>query len=424
MGLCRSAAPWHSLPPMPALPNRAVALAVTGVAIDIVGFGIVMPVLPTLITRLGHMDLPSATRVAGWMMASFAIAQFFAGPVLGNLGDRFGRRPVLIGAMAAFAIDCALLSLAPSIWWLFVGRFIAGIAGATIGPASAVIADTTPPDQRAGTFGLLGAAFGVGFIIGPALGGLVSGWGERAPFVVAAALAAGNALLMLFFLPETLSKENRRPFRLRDAHVVGAFRPLFRAGNAAPLLVGWFLWQLGGVVYPATWSFWAAIRFGWDATAIGWSLAWVGLMSALVQIFVTKRLVARLGERRTALVGLFCGSATLLALAFTTQGWQVYAFFLIGCLGQVTWPALNGLLSRSVDATRQGSLQGGIGSMNSVAAILGPLIAAQSLAWGARHGQDGAAFLVAATLIASTGIIIALLVPTPQMPPAPAGDPA
>jgi len=397
--------------------NRAVALAVTGVAIDIVGFGIVMPVLPTLVTHLGHMDLPSASRIAGWLMASFAIAQFFAGPVLGNLSDRYGRRVVLVGAMTAFAIDCALMALAPNLLWLFVGRFIAGLAGATIAPASAVIADTTPPEKRAGSFGLLGAAFGVGFIIGPALGGLVSDLGPRAPFVVAAILAGVNALLMLFFLPETLKEENRRPFRLRDAHVVGAFRPLFEAGNAAPLLIGWFLWQLGSVVYPATWAFWAAIRFGWDATAIGLSLAWVGLMSAVVQLFVTKRLVARLGERRTALIGLFSGAATLVANAFATQGWQVYAFFLIGALGQVTWPALNGLLSRMVDATRQGSLQGGIGSMNSVAAIIGPLIAAQTLGWGARHGLDGAAFLVAAALIASTGLIIALLVPASQLAP-------
>ncbi|SEN22566.1 MFS transporter, DHA1 family, tetracycline resistance protein [Sphingomonas gellani] len=402
--------------------NRAVALVLAGVAIDIIGFGIVMPVLPSLITRLGHMDLASASRVAGWMMASFAVAQFFAGPVLGNLGDRFGRRVVLVASMTAFAIDCALMAMAPTIAWLFAGRFIAGIAGATFGPASAVIADTTPPERRAASFGLLGAAFGIGFIIGPALGGLSAQWGERTPFIVAAGLAAANALLMLFFLPETLKPENRRPFRLRDAHVIGAFRPLFQAGDAAPLLVGWFLWQLGGAVYPATWAFWAAIRFGWDATAIGWSLAWVGLLSALVQVFVTKRMVARLGEHRTALIGLFSGAATLVGVAFATQGWQVYALFLIGGLGQVAWPAMNGLLSRRVDATRQGVLQGGIGSMNSVAAILGPILAAQSLAWGSRHAFDGAAFLVAAALIGTTCAIIARMVPRPQLSAEPAGD--
>lgn len=406
--------------------KRAVALVMAGVAIDIIGFGIVMPVLPSLITRLGHTDLPSASRIAGWMMASFAVAQFFAGPVLGNLGDRFGRRVVLIASMTAFAIDCALMAAAPTIAWLFAGRFIAGIAGATFGPASAVIADVTPPERRAASFGLLGAAFGIGFIIGPALGGITAQWGERVPFIVAAGLAAANALLMLTFLPETLKPENRRAFHLRDAHVIGAFRPLFRAGRAGPLLIGWFLWQLGNAVYPATWSFWAAIRFGWDATAIGWSLAWVGLISALVQVFVTKRMVARFGERRTALVGLFFGAATLCGVAFVTDGWQVYALFLIGGLGQVTWPAMNGLLSRMVDVSHQGALQGGIGSMNAVAAILGPVLAAQSLAWGTRTGFDGAAFLVAATLLGATWTVIVLRVPRTQLAgspaPAPSGD--
>ena len=217
----------------------------------------------------------------------------------------------------------------------------------------------------------------------------------RAPFWLAAGLALVNAVAMLAFLPETLAPENRRPFVLREATVFGAFRPLFAATRATPLLIAWFLWQLGSVVYPATWSFWATLRFGWSAAAIGWSLAWVGFLQLLVQVLFTGRAVTRLGEWGAAVLGLGCGAVTLLAYAFVTQGWQVYAFFLIGCLGALAWPALNGILSRSVDATRQGALQGGIGSMNSVAAIIGPLVAAQSLAWGSARGFDGAAFLVA-----------------------------
>lgn len=391
--------------------NRAVPIVLAAVMIDVIGFGIVMPVLPALITDLGKVELEEATRIAGWMLAAFAVAQFFAGPMMGNLGDRFGRRPVLIAAMIAFALDYLLMAEAPSLFWLFVGRVIAGIAGATFGPAGAVIADTTPPDKRAATFGLLGAAFGVGFIIGPALGGIVSGFGPRAPFMVAAILAALNALAMLFLLPETLAPENRRPFRLRDAHVIGAFKPLFAAGNATPLLIAWFVWQIGNIVYPAIWSFWAAIRFGWDAAAIGWSLAWVGFLTVIVQIGLTKRVIAALGERRTAILGLSCSTFCLIALAFVTKGWQVYALFLIGGLGAFAWPALNGILSRMVDATRQGALQGGIGSMNSVAAIIGPLIAAQSLAFGATRGFDGAAFLVAGALIGAAALIIAAFVP-------------
>ncbi|MVO77295.1 MFS transporter [Sphingomonas sp. MAH-20] len=386
-------------------------IALAAVTIDVIGFGIVMPVLPTLITDLGRVDLAAATRIAGWMLAVFAVTQFLAGPVLGNLGDRYGRRPVLIAAMTAFAVDYALMAVAPTIAWLFLGRAIAGITGATFGPVGAVIADVTPPERRATNFGYLGAAFGIGFIVGPALGGLVATFGPRAPFWLACALAVANAVAMYFLLPETLAAENRRPFALRDAHVIGAFKPLFAAGNATPLLVAWFLWQLGGVVYPTTWAFWAKLRFDWTDAQIGWSLAWVGFLQLLVQLFLTDRVIRRTGERGAAIIGLACGAATLVIYAFVTQGWQVYAFFLIGCLGALAWPALNGILSRMVDASRQGALQGGIGSMNSVAAVLGPLIASQSLAWGARHSFDGAAFIVAGTLIGAATAIVLLGVP-------------
>jgi DHA1 family tetracycline resistance protein-like MFS transporter len=310
--------------------------------------------------------------------------------------------------MVAFGLDYLLMAVAPTLAWLFLGRAIAGVAGATFGPAGAVIADVTPPEKRAQTYGLLGAAFGVGFVIGPALGGLVSGFGVRAPFVIAAVLALVNAATMYFLLPETLDEAHRRPFRLKDAHVVGAFRPLFEVGNATPLLVAWFLWQLGGIVYPATWAFWAAIRFGWDATQIGWSLAWVGFLSVIVQLWLTPRVMPRFGERWAAIVGLGAAALTLFAYSVTTQGWQVYAFFVMGSLGAFAYPALNGILSRMVDATRQGALQGGLGAMNSVAAIAGPILAAQCLAIGSRHGFVGAAFLVAGTLLGISALIIAL----------------
>jgi DHA1 family tetracycline resistance protein-like MFS transporter len=399
---------------LPRFEHRAIPIVLAAVTIDVIGFGIVMPVLPALITQLGHMNLESATRVSGWMLAVFAIAQFFAGPVIGNLGDRFGRRPVLMAAMVAFGLDYLLMAAAPTLAWLFLGRAIAGVAGATFGPAGAVIADVTPPEKRAQTYGLLGAAFGVGFVIGPALGGVVAGMGTRAPFVVAAVLALINAATMYFLLPETLDDAHRRPFRLKDAHIVGAFKPLFHAGNATPLLIAWFLWQLGGIVYPATWSFWAAIRFGWDAQAIGWSLAWVGFLSIIVQLWLTPKVMPRFGERWAAIVGLGAAALTLLAYSVTTQGWQVYAFFLLGCLGAFAYPALNGILSKMVDASRQGALQGGLGAMNSIAAIFGPLIAAQSLAFGSQHGFIGAAFLVAGLLIGAAALFIAL--GTPRLP--------
>ena len=394
------------LPTLPRFEHRAIPIVLVAALIDSIGFGIVMPVLPGLVTELGRMGMAEAARVSGWLLATFAVTQFIAGPILGNLSDAHGRRPVLIGAMIAFSIDYALMAVAPTLAWLFVGRAIAGVTGAAIGPAGAVIADVTPPERRAAVFGQMSAAFGLGFILGPALGGLAAPLGLRAPFIVAALCAAANAVTMLALLPETLAPENKRPFRLRDAHIVGSFRPLVHAGSATPLLLAWFLWQLGGIVYPTVWSFWATLRFGWDATAIGWSLAYVGLLTVIVQLALTDRIVARIGEKRAAMLGMACAAATLLAYAFTAYGWQVYAFFLVGALGALAYPAMSGLITRMVPADRQGALQGGLAGLNSVAAIIGPLIAAQSLAFGATHGFVGAAFLVAGLLLAlSTGLI-------------------
>lgn len=387
--------------------NRAVPIALTAVLIDTIGFGIVMPVFPKLITQLGHIDLEQATRVAGYMLVVFSVMQFFAGPVLGNLSDRFGRRPILLTSMLCFGMDYALMAWAPTLGWLFLGRAIAGAAGAVYGPAGSVIADVTPPEKRGATFGLIGAAFGIGFILGPALGGLLSSFGPRAPFVAAAALALLNAATMFLFMPETLKPENRRPFHLRDAHIVGAFRPLFHAGNAAPLLLAWFIWQLAHMVYPATWSFWATMRFGWDARAIGWSLAFVGFIMACVQAGLTGPVIRRIGERKAMVVGMCSAGTAFYLFAFATAGWQAYVLMAISAFQGFVFPAFNGLLSRMVDATRQGQLQGGIGSMGSVSSILGPLVLTQALATGDHHGFTGANFLVAAVLVTiALGIIL------------------
>jgi DHA1 family tetracycline resistance protein-like MFS transporter len=386
--------------------HRAVPIVLAAVLIDTIGFGIVMPVFPELITSLGHVDLEQATRIAGYMLVAFAVTQFFAGPILGNLSDRFGRRPVLLASMLAFAGDYALMAVAPTLAWLFLGRAVAGIAGAVYGPASSVLADVTPPEKRSAVFGLIGAAFGVGFIIGPAIGGLLAQFGHRAPFIAAAVLALVNALVMLVAMPETLKPENRRPFRLRDAHIVGAFRPLFAAGVAAPLLVAWFIWQLAHMIYPATWSFWAAIRFGWDAAAIGWSLAFVGVVMATVQGGLTGPVIARIGERRALVVGLAGGGVAFLAYAFVTASWQAYALFFVSALSGFVFPAMNGLLSRLVDASHQGALQGGIGSMSSASSVIAPLILTQALAAGVDRGFPGAAFLLAAIFaFISLGIV-------------------
>jgi len=386
--------------------HPAVPIVLTILLLDSIGFGIVLPVLPDLVVHLGQVNLAEATRIAGYMLVAYAGAQFFAGPVLGNLGDRFGRRPILLFSAIAFGLDYLLMAAAPTLAWLFVGRFVAGIAGATYGPAYAVLADVTPAEKRGATFGLMGAAFGLGFILGPAIGGLMSGFGTRAPFIVAAALAGINALWIAARLPETLPLERRRPFRLRDAHVLGAFRPLFHAGGAAPLLVAALLWQLAHFVYPATWAFWAGLALDWEAAQIGWSLAAAGLAMALAQAFVTGRAIARFGEARTVVIGTIVGALSFLLYVFARADWMVYAIIFFSALQGLVWPSMNALLSRMTDASHQGALQGGMASIASIAAILGPLAMTQALAFGAEHGEPGGAFLLAAALAFSSLLIV------------------
>jgi len=386
--------------------HRAIPIVLTILLIDSIGFGIVLPVLPGLVVHLGQVSLPEATRIAGYMLVTYAIAQFFAGPVLGNLGDRFGRRPILLFSTIAFALDYLFMAAAPTLVWLFIGRAIAGVAGATYGPANAVLADITPPEKRGATFGLMGAAFGLGFIIGPAIGGLTASLGTRAPFIIAAVLAAVNAVWIAFWLPETLPVDKRRPFRWRDAHILGAFRPLFHAGGATPLLVAAFLWQLAHIVYPSTWAFWAELALDWTAAQIGWSLAAAGLAMALAQSLVTGRAIARFGEARTVVIGMVVGGLSFLAYVFARVDWLVYTIIFLSALQGLVWPSMNALLSRMTDASHQGALQGGMASIASIAAIIGPLAMTQALAFGAERGEPGGAFLLAALLVACGLVVV------------------
>ena len=386
--------------------HRAVPIALAAILIDTIGFGIVLPVLPSLVQRLGRVDLPEATRIGGYLLIAFAAAQFFAGPILGNLGDRFGRRPVLLAAMTAFSLDYLLMAFAPTLAWLFVGRAIAGVTGAVYGPVNAAIADVTPPEKRGAVFGLMGAAFGAGFILGPALGGLLSGFGDRAPFFAAAALALLNAVSIAVALPETLAPENRRPFEWRRANVFGAFAPVFHAGGAAPLLIGSLLWQLAHMVYPATWAFWAEAALGWDARAIGWSLAASGLSMMVAQALLVGRAIARFGEERTMLIGLAVGAVVFALYVFATRGWQVYALIAAGALTGFVFPSINAILSRRVDARNQGALQGGMASIGSVAAVVGPLAMTQALAFGTERQFAGGAFALASALTVATFLVM------------------
>lgn len=380
--------------------HRAVPIALLAILIDTIGFGIVIPVLPSLIVELGRVPLAEASRIGGYLLVVYAVTHFFAGPVIGSLGDRFGRRRVLLVSLLCFGLDYLLMAVAPTLAWLFAGRAVAGIAGAVYGPANAIIADVTPPEKRGAAFGLLGAAFGGGFILGPALGGLLATMGPRAPFVAAAVLALVNAAVVAALLPETLPPERRRAFDWRQANVFGAFRPLFHAGGATALLVGSLVWQVAHMVYPATWAFFAELALGWDAKAIGWSLAASGASMMAAQILLIGRAIKRFGEERTVLIGLATGVLVFALYTVTREGWQVYALIAVGALTGLVFPSINAILSARVDAAHQGALQGGLASIASVAAIAGPLAMTQALAAGAERGWAGGAFALASALAA------------------------
>jgi DHA1 family tetracycline resistance protein-like MFS transporter len=321
---------------------------------------------------LTHTSLGEAARLSGWLMGVFATMQFLFGPVMGGLGDRFGRRPVLLLSMLAFGLDYLVMGLAPTFGWLFASRAVAGIAGATFVPAAAYIADITPPERRAQSFGLIGAAFGLGFTVGPALGGMLGGLHDRAPFFLAAGLALLNAAIGFFLLPESLPADRRRAFDLRRANPLGTFASLRRHRGATPLFVAWFLWMVAHQSYPSTWAFFSKLKFGWSDGAVGASLAYAGFTMAMAQAFVTRRLIPAIGERRAILLGLSIGCAGFLGNGLVPQGWMVFVVMSFSAFQGLVFPSMNATLSRLVAANEQGELQGGVASLQSVAAIVGP----------------------------------------------------
>ncbi|MCC6919395.1 MAG: TCR/Tet family MFS transporter [Alphaproteobacteria bacterium] len=386
-----------------ASPSRhALTFIFLTVLIDSIGFGVTLPVFPDLIVTLEGGTLDEATIVGGYLLALFAVMQIVFGPLMGNLSDRFGRRPVLLLSLAAFGIDYALMAFAPNLAWLFVGRAIAGLAGAVYVPANAFIADVTEPDKRAQAYGLIGGAFGAGFILGPALGGLLGELGPRAPFFAAAGLALLNVLYGFFVLPESLPPEKRRAFEWRRANPLGAFRALTRMPALGLLAAALFAWALAGTVYPATWAFFAKIRFAWSAADIGLSLAFVGMTMTIVQVFVTGPAVKRLGERRALVTGIAFGIFEFVAMAVITEGWMIYPVMAGGALSGLAYPALNALLSQQTAASEQGELQGALSGLNALSEIAGPLLMTGALGYfSGVHAPvhfPGAAFALAAGL--------------------------
>jgi len=380
--------------------RHAVPFVLVTIFIDAIGFGLILPVLPRLLMRVGNIALPDAIAIGAWMGLAMAVAAFIAAPILGNLSDAVGRRRVLLIALAGLAVDYALLAAANSLALVFAGRVLSGLLGGSYAPAQAAIADVTSPEARARNFGLVSAAFGVGFIAGPALGGLLSDWGDRAPFIAAAALAGINFVYGLLLFPDTLAPENRRPFTLGRANPQGAWRSLRAHSGMTGVTVVLLLWQLASLVYPLTWSFWAIAQLGWSNGMIGLSFAAVGVVIALSQSLLTGAAVRRLGERDAATIGLAGAICGFVGYAFAQS--TVMAFSLMGfiALQSLVQPSLMALLSRRAGADTQGEIQGIAAMTMGVGNVLAPLVLTAPMAWftgpAAPIHFPGAAFIVAA----------------------------
>lgn len=405
--------------------SHALAFIFVTALLDSIGFGIIMPVLPQLVMAVTGEDVSAAARYGGWLLFAYAAMQFCLAPVIGNLSDRFGRRPVLLLSLAVLGIDYLIMWWAPTFAWLLIGRLIAGAAASTFSTCNAYIADISEPDQRAQNFGLIGAAFGMGFIIGPVVGGFLGEYGERMPFLAAAGLAFTNFLYGAFVLPESLPREKRRPFDWRRANPTGTLAALRRYPMVFGLIGAYVLFQLGHQSLPAVWSFFAIERFDWSPKEIGYSLGAVGVSMVFVQAVLLRWAIPRLGPRRAATLGFSFTMLSFLGYAFATQGWMVYGFLLVGALQGFISPSMQGIMSNQVPASEQGELQGGLASMSSLTAIISPPFMTQLFAAFTGPGAPvyfaGAPWLAAAilTLLALALFIRAtatLTVPAPGRP--------
>lgn len=389
--------------------NAAVGFIFITLLIDVIGFGIIIPVMPTLISELKHVDISTASKYGSLLMFAYAIVQFFFAPILGNLSDKYGRRPVLLFSLFGFGVDYIFLALAPTYGWLFAGRIIAGITGASMTTGAAYIADVSTAENRAKNFGMIGAAFGLGFIIGPMIGGLLGGFGPRIPFYAAAVLALLNWLYGYFVLPESLSKENRRPFEWKRANPWGSFRLLKNYPAISGLAVAMFLVFIAAHAVMSNWSYFCMYRFRWDEKMVGISLAVVGLLVAGVQAGLTRVINPKLGNERTLYTGLAFYALGMLLFGIATQTWMMFVFLVPYCLGGIAQPAIQAVMAGHVPPNVQGQLQGTMTSLMSLAAIIGPLLM-NNLFFYFTHSKapvhlPGAPFLLASVLMATSAFI-------------------
>ncbi len=389
--------------------NPALIFIFITLLIDITGIGIIAPIAPKLIESLTGESNGKAALYGGLLGAAYSVMQFFFAPIIGGLSDRFGRRPVLLISLFGFGLDYILVAFAPNILWLFVGRIMAGIFGASFTTAGAYIADISTPENRAQNFGIIGAAFGMGFILGPVIGGLLGGYGVKAPFFAAAALTLLNWLYGLLILPESLKPENRRKFEWKRANVFGTFKSLNRFPIISGLLLSLFLFYIASHAVQSNWSFFTTEKFKWTPGQIGFSLGVVGLTFGIVQGLLIRKIIPWLGKEKSVYVGLGMSAAGFFLFAFASQSWMMYLFTAVYSLGGIAGPALQGVISNTVPANEQGELQGGLTSLLSLAAIIGPLIMAGTFYLFTENYIDNVYFPGAAMLLGAVLAIISTL---------------
>ncbi|MEP5362845.1 MAG: TCR/Tet family MFS transporter [Reichenbachiella sp.] len=340
--------------------------------VDVIGLGIIIPVIPDLIKELINGSLADAAVYGGWLMFSYAFMQFIFSPIMGGLGDQFGRRPVLLASLFGFGVDYLLLAWAPTIGWLFVGRILAGVTGASMTTASAYIADISKPEDRAKNFGMIGAAFGLGFIIGPVIGGLLGAYGSRVPFIAAAVLTLLNWLYGYFILPESLAKEKRRKFSWKRANPIGSLIQLKKFPVTVSLMVAMFFVYLASHATQSTWAYYTMEKFGWDVKMVGYSLGFVGLMVAIVQGGLIRIVIPKIGDRNGVYLGLILYFIGFVLFAFASEGWMMFVFMIPYALSGFAGPSLQSIMTGQIPEDQQGELQGAITSMISLTAIVGP----------------------------------------------------
>ncbi|WP_425074233.1 TCR/Tet family MFS transporter [Sagittula sp. S175] len=402
------------------LPNfrlPVVFLLVT-VAIDALGIGLILPVMPDLIGEVSHRGLSGAAMWGGVLATVYAAMQFLFAPFLGTLSDAIGRRPVLLSTLGLMVIDYVVMAYTNSLPVLLIARTIGGFAAATHSTAFAAMADLSPPEKRTQSFGLIGAAFGLGFVLGPTIGGLLGEFGTRAPFWLAAALAAANTILGFWAFPETNPPENRRRFHWSEANPFGAFRALSRMPGIKRGLTILFLYHVAFAVYPAVWAFFGHARFGWGASIIGISLGIFGISYAAVQAGIIRLLLRWFGEAGTALFGLVCAGVAFALIPFIEDGTLVLALTPIAAMGGTLGPAVQGMMSRSLTPDRQGALQGVLTSTAALASVVSPLIMTSVFAAFTAPGRDafpGAPFLVSLALIVAATALLLTRDPRPSM---------